>query len=331
MDAGPPRPEPFVVQTTGLTKRYRGGVTAVADVDLRLRRGEIYGFLGRNGAGKSTTIRLLLGMLRPTSGRVALFGQGVRADAPELWSRVGHLVETPTAYGELTARENLRVGAALAGVKNPRAAVDRGLETLGLERYADRRAGTLSHGNRQRLALARALVGEPDLLVLDEPANGLDPAGVVEVRDLLRSLARERGATVFMSSHILSEVERLATRIGVIHRGRLIEELDSAELERHRRRRLEVRSRDLDAAVRALESAGYAPARRDGEGGPPRLELAEPEALSAPDAVSAVLAAAGAAPTHLAVVQEDLEAHFLRLTGGEAQAGATGPAGDARP
>src|SRR5215471_10772174 len=231
----------LAVATSGLTKRYGGapGVLAVDRVDLRVARGEVYAFLGLNGAGKSTTIRMLLGMIRPTAGHVALFGERVQPDAVGLWRRVGHLVETATAYPELSVRENLEVARRLAGI-DARRAVDGAIERLGLGEYAERRAGTLSLGNLQRLALARALLGEPELLVLDEPANALDPAGVVEIRELLRALAIEQGVTVFMSSHILGEVDRLATRIGIVHRGRLIEELDSAALERHRDPRLEV-------------------------------------------------------------------------------------------
>ena len=191
--------------------------------------GEIYAFLGLNGAGKSTTIRMLLGMIAPTGGRAEVLGQQVRADATELWRRVGHMVETATAYPELTVREDLDVSRRLHGVRDT-ATVDHMIGQLGLAAYAGRRTRTLSLGNLQRLAIARALLHEPDLLILDEPANGLDPAGVVEIRELLRGLARDRGVTVFMSSHILAEVDLLATRIGIVHRGRLIEELDSMAL-----------------------------------------------------------------------------------------------------
>jgi ABC-2 type transport system ATP-binding protein len=225
----------LAIATSGLTKRYRGGVLAVDQVDLTVARGEIYAFLGLNGAGKSTTIRMLLAMIAPTSGVAELFGQRVHPGATQLWRRVGHLVESATAYPELTVRENLEVARLLQGVSD-KAAVERMIERLGLGDYADRRAGHLSLGNLQRLALARALLHEPALLVLDEPANGLDPAGVIEIRGLLHALAREHGVTIFMSSHILAEVDRLATQVGIVHRGRLIEELDSTALDRHRTR-----------------------------------------------------------------------------------------------
>lgn len=303
----------FVVTTTGLSKRYRGGVLAVDRINLRVGRGEIYGFLGLNGAGKSTTIRMLLGMIVPSHGHAELFGQAVRADVSVLWRRVGHLVESATAYPELTVRQNLDVAARLQGVTT-RAAVDRLMEHLALGPYADRRAGTLSLGNLQRLALARALVHAPELLILDEPANGLDPAGVIEVRELLRTLTHERGLTVFMSSHILAEVDRLATRIGIVHRGRLIEELDSEALDRHRDQRLEVGARRLDLAEHELRVAGFTPRRRATEGNGSVLELREPRALAAPEEIARLLVETGAQPTRLAVTRETLEEHFIRLT-----------------
>jgi ABC-2 type transport system ATP-binding protein len=306
----------LAIATTGLSKQYRGGVLAVDQVDLRVERGEIYAFLGLNGAGKSTTIRMLLGMIRPTAGHAELFGQRVHSGATDLWRRVGHLVESATAYQELTVRENLDIARRLAGMPDA-SDVARVLERLALQPYADRRAGTLSLGNLQRLAIARALLPSPELLVLDEPANGLDPAGVIEIRDLLRSLAADEGVTVFMSSHILGEVDRLATRVGIVHRGRLVEELDHDALEAHRDLRLEVQSRDHDRAAAALRAAGFTPRWRAASDGLVVLELREPQALEAPDDVAILLVGAGTPPTHLAVARESLEDHFIRLTTGD--------------
>ena len=305
--------EPLAISTSGLTKRYRGDVLAVDRVDLRVARGEIYAFLGLNGAGKSTTIRMLLGMIRPTAGHAELFGERVRAGATNLWRRVGYLVETATAYRELTVRENLDVARRLAGVADRRV-VDRMIERLALDEYADRRAGNLSLGNLQRLALARALLHEPELLLLDEPANGLDPAGVVEIRELIRELVGERGVTVFMSSHILGEVDQLATRIGIVHRGRLIEELDSEALELHRDRRLEIGARDLDAAEEALRAGGLAPQRQARDDQSAYLQLREARALDSPEDIARLLVTAGVPLTHLALARESLEDHFMRLT-----------------
>jgi len=306
----------LAIETHQLTKRYGSDVLAVDSIDLRVARGEIYGFLGLNGAGKSTTIRMLLGMITPTAGHVELLGQRVQANVGALWRRVGHLVEGATAYPELTVRENLEVAATLQGV-TARQAVPRIIEQLALDAYADRRAATLSLGNLQRLGLARALLHAPELLVLDEPANGLDPAGVIEIRELLRRLAHEDGTTIFMSSHILGEVDRLATRIGIIHRGRLVEELDTETLEGARDPRLEVGARNLELAERCLRAAGYTPRRRVSPHAGLILELREPHAVSAADDVTELLVGAGARPTRIAVERDSLEEHFVRLTSEE--------------
>jgi len=301
-----------VVRAVGLSKRYRGGVLALDRAELSINRGEIYGFLGLNGAGKTTAIRLMLGMISPTAGHAELFGRRVRAEAVGLWRRVGHLVESATAYPGLTVYENLEAARWLCGVRD-RSAVGRAVERLRLGEYSDRPAGKLSLGNLQRLSLARALLHGPELLILDEPANGLDPAGVVEIRELLRALAREHGTTVLMSSHVLTEVDRLATRIGIVHRGRMIEEQSADELEQRRNRRLNVGARDLRAADTALRKAGFDPQlARDSD--PPMLELREPRALDTPDLVAKLLSEAGVPPTHLAIAQEDLEEYFMRLT-----------------
>jgi ABC-2 type transport system ATP-binding protein len=298
----------LAIETQHLSKFY-GSLHAVEAVDLRVARGEIYGFLGLNGAGKTTTIRTLLGMVRPSAGSVKILGQAVGPNGRGPWRRVGHMVEAPAAYPELTVRENLEIARRLQAITDT-GVVGRSIERLNLGAYADRKAGVLSTGNLQRLGLARALLHEPELLILDEPANGLDPAGVVEVRELLVSLVREKGMTVFMSSHILTEVDRLATRIGIIHRGHLLEELEAEQIETLRARRLEIRARSFDAAHSVLAQAGYTVQASDHT-----LCLYEAKAVDAPDEVAALLVKAGVALTHLAVHQEDLEAYFLRLTG----------------
>jgi ABC-2 type transport system ATP-binding protein len=299
----------LAVETIGLSKSY-GPVRAVDSVSLRVGRGEIYGFIGRNGAGKTTTIRALLGMIRPSAGSVRMLGEAVGPHGRGPWRRVGHLVEEPSAYPELSVRENLEIARRLQGLQGS-LATSQAIERLGLGPYADRKAGVLSSGNLKRLGLARALLHEPELLILDEPANGLDPAGVVEIREMLAGLVREHGVTVFMSSHILTEVDRLATRIGIIHQGALIEEIEGGRLEELRSPRLEVEARDLEGAQRALAEAGFEAITQDGA-----LILSQAEAIAAPDRVATILVNAGAPPTRLQIQQEDLEAHFLRLTGG---------------
>jgi len=297
------------IETNQLSKSF-GDVLAVDAIDLRVGTGEIYGFLGLNGAGKTTTIRALLGMIRPSAGNVKVLGQALGPDGRGPWSQVDHLVESPSAYPELSVRENLDIARRLHAKQNPNV-VDEIIERLALASYADRKAGTLSMGNLQRLGLARALLHEPELLILDEPANGLDPAGVVEIRELLRTLARDKGVTIFMSSHILTEVDRLATRIGIIHKGKLIEELDTHKLERLRARHLEIQARDLSAAQLCLQSAGYKYILKDD-----MIVLNDAHALEHPDIIAQILVNAGTPPTRLAMEQQNLEEHFLQLTGG---------------
>lgn len=299
----------LAIETENIGKRYRD-VTAVEDLSLRVTQGEIYTFLGLNGAGKTTTIRMLLGMIKPTNGTATVLGKRVRLGSREPWAQVGYMVETPHAYPELTVVENLEVARRLHPGTAPQA-VNRVIERLGLEEYANRRAGILSLGNVQRLGLAKALLHNPQLLILDEPANGLDPAGIVEIRELLLELTRQEGVTVFMSSHILAEVARLAKRIGIIHKGRLLQEMDVAELERNRRRRLLVRAREIETAQRVLSAAGY-----PGEllpGG--TLELNQTTAIERPDEIASLLVQAGTPPTQLLVEEEELEQYFLRLVG----------------
>ncbi len=298
----------FAIETNALSKSY-GRVRAVDSINLRVKSGEIYGFIGLNGAGKTTTIRALLGLIRPSAGSVRVLGQAVGPNGRGPWSRVGHLVEMPAAYPELTVRENLEIARRLQGISEKNA-TPRVIEQLGLAPYADRKAGVLSTGNLQRLGLARALLHEPELLILDEPANGLDPAGVVEIRELLAKLAHEQGVTVFMSSHILTEVDRLATRIGIIHKGRLIEELDAEKLEALRSQRLEIQVRNLQAAQSTLAQAGFTMKPQGNT-----LVLNEARAIDAPERVATILVNAGTPPSRLAVEQEDLENYFLRLTG----------------
>ncbi len=296
----------YAIETNNLSKFY-GDVRALHQVNLRVKRGEIYGFLGLNGAGKTTTIRALLGMIRPSEGNVKVLDQVIGPHGSGPWAQVGHLVESPAAYPEISVRENLDIARRLHGIKNPKA-VDDVMDKLSIASYADRKAGTLSSGNFQRLGLARALLHKPELLILDEPSNALDPAGIVEIRELLISLAREHGMTVFMSSHILTEVNLLADRIGIIHNGKLIEELDANRLEELRSQRLVIGTKDLNKAKEAL-STFEAVSMEDG-----RLIIKDPRALASPETVATSLVNAGTPPAHLAVEQENLEEYFLRLT-----------------
>ena len=304
----------LAIETENLGKNY-GDTRAVQGLSLRVAEGEIYAFLGLNGAGKTTTIRMLLGMIRPTSGHANVLGERVRLGSRKPWESVGYMVETPHSYPELSVYENLEVARRLHP-GTPREAIERIIERMGLSAYADRRTGNLSHGNAQRLGLAKALLHNPRLLLLDEPANGLDPAGIVEIREFLLELTREQGMTVFMSSHILAEVARLAQRIGIIHNGRLIQELSIDELERNRRRRLLIRTRDPGAARQVLMVAGEeVEILEDGT-----IALGNESDIEHPDDINRLLVEAGTPPNHLMVEEEGLEEYFLRLVGMEGEA-----------
>ena len=296
----------FAIETNNLSKHF-GNVRAVQNVNLHVKEGEIYSFLGLNGAGKTTTIRALLGMIRLSEGHVKVLGQELGPGGRGHWAEVGYMVESPSAYPELTVRENLEVARRLQGIQNPKV-VDNIMEQLSITTYANRKAGTLSSGNFQRLGLARALMHKPALLILDEPANALDPAGIVEIREMIIRLAREQGMTIFMSSHNLTEVDKLADRIGIIHKGKLVEELDAARLDTIRARQLVVDIHDLVKACAVLENFQVV------QLGEHRLAIKDKQAIEAPETIAALLVGAGTPPYRLAVEQEDLENYFLHLT-----------------
>jgi ABC-2 type transport system ATP-binding protein len=214
------------IQSIGLTRRF-GSEVAVDDIDLQVDAGEVHAVVGLNGAGKTTLFRLLLGMLRPDMGRAVILGTDAGKAPAETWERVGHLIETPFAYPELTVRQNIAASALLHAVPNGsvESAAAEVIDQFELGHWADRRAGVLSTGNKQRLGLASAVVHEPTVLILDEPANALDPAGVVFTRDLLTQYAAG-GAAVLVSSHHFDQLARVADAITVMHRGRLLGTLD---------------------------------------------------------------------------------------------------------
>jgi ABC-2 type transport system ATP-binding protein len=296
-----------VIRTESLTKRF-GAATAVESVSIRVYQGEIYGFLGLNGAGKTTTIRMLLGMIRPTEGTVALFGAALRPDRNR-WHEVGYLVETPYAYPNLSVQENLEVYFRYRQLKD-RSLISEVIEKLQLGRYRDTKASHLSLGNGQRLGLAKALLHRPRLLILDEPINGLDPAGIAEVRSLLQQLAGQ-GATIFLSSHILTEISRLAARIGIIHQGRLIREFDASGLRKQLVKKLLVRTGDNAAAVQLLTTAGYTVRVKPDQ----VVEIADEAAVHAPEPIASLLVGAGVPLQELYRYEEDLEHYFLRIIG----------------
>lgn len=223
--------EPSPLEARNLVKHY-GEDAAVAGIDLEVVPGEIHAIVGLNGAGKTTLMRMLLGMVKPSSGVAMIGGRDAQRAGPEVWERVGCLIETPFAYPELTIRQNLRATALLHGLAIDRIekVIDRALDEFELTRWEHKRSRTLSLGNRQRLGLASAVIHSPSILVLDEPANALDPAGVVFIRDLLR-VTSSRGAAVLVSSHHLDQLARVAHRITMLHRGKVVGSLDPAGID----------------------------------------------------------------------------------------------------
>ncbi len=277
---------------------------AVDRLDLSVERGSVYGFLGANGAGKTTTIRLLLGLIRPSRGDIRLFGaKFARASLV----RVGALVESPALHPHLTGRENLEVIRRLTG--RPRAAVDQALETVRLNGAASKKVAAYSLGMRQRLGLALALLGEPELLILDEPTNGLDPAGIREMRELIRRLPAERGITVFLSSHLLAEVEQIATHVGIIDRGRMLFQGALATLQCRMQPRVEIGTDRPEAAVELLSASQFRAARSPGGG-----VVISGAGLDAAARANALLVGRGIAVHRLEVCAPTLEELFLEMT-----------------
>lgn len=241
----------YMIETKNLTKRY-GAQTSVSDLDIHVKKGRIYGLLGRNGAGKTTTMKMLLGLTVPTSGNVEIFGKDMQKNGEKILPHIGSLIESPGFYPNLTATENLRIFAELRGIKN-RQAIKGALELVGLPYYDKKLFSQYSLGMKQRLAIALAVMHNPDLLILDEPINGLDPIGIAEVRSFIRELCDVQGKTILISSHILSEIALLADDIGIIDHGVLLEEESLADLERKNNRYIHLTVSDSSKAAQIIE------------------------------------------------------------------------------
>jgi len=297
----------LMVETRGLTKHYGNGIVAVDRLDMRVRRGEVYGFLGPNGAGKTTTLRMLLGLIRPTAGSATV--AGAAPGTPASLMKVGAIVESPAFYPYLSGRDNLRALAIYSGVAASR--VDPALQQVELLPRAAHRFSTYSMGMKQRLGIAAALIKDPELLILDEPTNGLDPQGMADVRGLITELGKgER--TVLVSSHLLGEVEQMCTRIGVIRKGAFVAEGTIEDL--RGAATLTVRAAPAEAAMRVLVA----------EAGPDSVKVADDGAFSVTVDVARTaeinrkLVQAGVDVTELAAHERSLEDVFIELTGGEA-------------
>ncbi|MFJ2033800.1 ATP-binding cassette domain-containing protein [Streptosporangium sp. NPDC087985] len=301
----------FSIVTRGLTKRFPSGQVAVDDLDLTVPRGSVFGFLGPNGSGKTTTIRMLLGLVAPTAGTWELFGRPMPGGMPAVLSRVGALVEGPAFYPYLSGEANLRRYDAADPAADPRTASARiglALDRVGLAAAAGKRYRAYSLGMRQRLAIAAALLGPRELLVLDEPTNGLDPQGTREVRALVKEIAGE-GTTVFVSSHLLAEVEHMCSHVAVMRTGRLVAQGTLAGLRAGETVRIRVETPDMAEAAAVLTAAGL-PQVRTGDG-----EVSAELGTEAPERICAALVAGGVAVRGLAVQRPSLEDVFVGLTG----------------
>ncbi len=295
------------IETNGLTKRYGPAVPAVDRLDLHVRRGEVHGFVGPNGAGKTTTLRMLVGLARPTAGSARVLGHP--AGSAAALARTGAMIEEPSFYPFLSGRTNLRIVADHAGV--PPGRIEAVLARVELTPRAGDRAATYSTGMKQRLALAAALLKDPELLILDEPTNGLDPAGIAEIRELVRGLARE-GRTVLLSSHLMNEIEQICDRVSVIRRGRLVAEGGVDQL--RGKPELRLRAEPLERARELVQALPFVESLRSADGA---LVLAiEPERAAA---INRCLVRNGIAVSELTPVRSSLEAVFLGLVdeGGE--------------
>jgi ABC-2 type transport system ATP-binding protein len=294
----------YIVETKVLEKSFKG-FKAVKGIDLKIKKGTIYGFLGPNGAGKSTTIRMMLGLIKPTSGEVRVFGKSIEKDREEILKDVGALVESPSYYGHLTAYENLEVTRRI--LKVDKSEVDKVLAFVKLTEVKNKKVKEFSLGMKQRLGIAQALLGDPKLIILDEPTNGLDPSGIQEIRELIKSLPKERNITVIVSSHILSEIELMADEVGIIKKGELIYQGTIEDLRKDNTSKIIVDVSKRSEASELLTKRGYRVKEDKG-----RLSV-KSDGLT-PAKLCKELVLAGYDVNHLSEDGKSLEDIFLSLT-----------------
>lgn len=297
-----------IVQVEGLTRKY-GSFTAVNNLSFSVEEGDVYGFLGQNGAGKSTTIRMLLTLVQPTAGSMRLFGLDLRQHRAEILSQTGAMIERPDLYKYLSAYDNLSIFARMSGLRITKNLIMNQLERVGLASVADKKAGLFSQGMKQRLGIAVALVHNPRLIILDEPTNGLDPQGIADMRNLIVSLSREEGKTVIISSHLLSEVEQMANRMLIIHRGKKVVEGKVAELLDPAHTLVQLDTLDNRATRHLLEQSPWIPFLQPGT--EPVLMM---DRSRVPELVQ-YLVSQGQALTSVQA-SHSLENYFLSLTNG---------------
>lgn len=297
-----------IIETIGLTHHFSDGKPILDDINLRVKEGSIYGFLGPNGAGKTTTLRLLLGLLRKQQGEVLVTGKNFSKHRVEVLCQIGSLIESPAIYGQLTATENLAVWQRI--YQCPKNRITEVLRLVGLQDTGTKRTHQFSLGMKQRLAIAVAMLHEPKLLILDEPTNGLDPGGIVEIREMLKQINRDNGVTILISSHLLPEIEKLATDVGIIHRGQLLFEgsLDALLQRQHQFSRIAFETDDAHQSLKVLAELGQAP-RLDG----PHVSLPAVEKSTVAE-LNRRLVERGIGVHRIATVEDDLETIFMNLT-----------------
>ena len=300
------------IKTVNLYKKY-GTINVVDNLNLSIKYGEIVGFLGLNGAGKITTMRMMLGLIKPTSGECYIQGKKLDLHNLEVWNKIGYIIETPYSYSDLTVRENLEIVSTLRGVTNKNN-IDWVIEKLKLNQYEHKQVKHLSLGNTTRLGIAKAVIHKPKILILDEPTNGLDPLGVIEVRELLKELTNDLGITILISSHKLEEISKIATRIVIIHEGKLIKEVESKELDKYLEKKLLVSGSNNRAMKEILSNNGYqVNFKLDLEKNIPFLELIDKKSVESPEEIATLLVNEGYPPKFLVVEKEDLEDYFFRI------------------
>ncbi len=291
----------YLLTTTNLTKTY-GNKDAAKDINIHVREGEIYGLIGRNGAGKTTVMRMISGLSKPTSGSYQMNGENKFG--------VGVLIESPGIYPNMSADENIRLKCMAMGCYS-KAYVDKLLRTVGLENVGKKKAGSFSLGMRQRLGIGLALVGDPKMIVLDEPINGLDPQGIVEVRQTLETLKESKGITIMISSHILDELGKLADSFGIIHGGRLIDEFTIDELAERCGQYVTVKTDNNDKAVSFLKGSGFSETSIDSEG-----NIRINYALDRTVEITRDLVTNGIGVKEIFIKNTSLEDYYLSVTGG---------------
>ena len=300
----------YIIQTRDLTKTY-GEQKSVSNLNMHVRKGKIYGLLGRNGAGKTTTMKMLLNLIEPTSGSIRIFNRDIRLEEKKILPRIGSLIESPGFYPNLTGTENLRIFAKLRGI--PRTdAIEQALKLVNLP-YKDKKLySQYSLGMKQRLALGVALLGEPEFLILDEPVNGLDPTGIIELRELLKKLVKEREVTILISSHILSELHQLATCYGFLHKGELLKQISAEELNEECKRHICLRTDNIQKTTLLLEQKGNI----NNYSVYPDNSIRIYECLDNVRMISKLLSSNGVIIDEISVQGENLETYFENLIGG---------------